>query len=404
MSPDRVGSSVLYICGRYPELSQTFVTAEIDMVGSFGWHPIVYSLFEPSSDAPQNADIDHRRLSDRQLPSMRSLLTKATYRFPIGTARVLRYLRTSPKGQRRQRLREALTIALERRGAELDRVHAHFASHPATVAMLVGWLLDIPFSFTAHARDIFAQDIDVAAKMQAADVCVTVCNYNADFMVQRWGEPARMAIVPCGVSAHHFTRSTPYMSHPFHLVSVARLVEKKGLDLLVEACRLLRECGIDFRTTIVGEGPERERLATAINRGGLDDVITLAGAVPHSELKDLLEGATAFCLPCRVSGDGDRDSQPVVIKEAMAMEIPVVATNVFGIPEVVDGTCGVLVAPDDPAALASAICHLVESSHEDLAELGRSGRRRIMDEFAFERTIPRLIDEWGGGHPPDRSA
>ncbi len=403
MSADRVGSSVLYICGRFPELSQTFVTAEVDLVRSFGWQPIVYSLFEPDSVAPDVPGIEHRRISGG-LPAVSLLVSKAVCRFPLGTARALRYVVfRSPKGHRRQRLTEALAIALECRGTGLGRVHAHFASQPATVAMLVGWLLDIPFSFTAHARDIFVQDMDVATKMKTADVCVTVCAYNAEFMVQRWGEPTRMAIVPCGVSAQHFTRLTPYTSHPFHLVSVARLVEKKGLDLLVEACRLLRERGIEFRTTIVGEGPERERLATAIDRAGLDDAITLAGAMPHTELKDLLEGATAFCLPCRVSGDGDRDSQPVVIKEAMAMEIPVVATNVFGIPEVVDGTCGVLVAPDDPAALASAIRHLVESSHENLAELGRSGRRRIMDEFTFERTIPRLIDEWRGGHPPDRS-
>lgn len=385
--------TVAYICARYPELSQTFVTSEVDHVRRYGWSPEVHTLFDPFSPGAAPEGVVVRPLGgDVAARRVRPLLAAAV-RFPRGFVRAARYLRTAPLGARRRRLTEAATVALSYRHRRPDWIHAHFASEAATVAMLASWLLDVPYSFTAHAIDIFCQDHDVATKTADADVVVTVCRYNADYIAERWSAPERMAIVECGVDADEFVRTSPLSTEPFHVVAVGRLVEKKGFDLLVDAAGRLRDRGIDITVTIVGDGPELERLTALVDDADLHDVVHLAGRRRHDEIRAVLESATVFCLPCRVAESGDRDSQPVVIKEAMAMEIPIVATREVAIPEMVDERCGVLVTPDDPYELADALARLA-ADRDALSAMGSAGRARVLADFDLRRTVPKLVAAW----------
>ncbi len=171
------------------------------------------------------------------------------------------------------------------------------------------------------------------------------------------------------------------------MLGVGRLVPKKGFDLLVEAVAAVPGA----RLRLVGEGPERERLEAQVRRLGLGSRVELLGARPHAEVLDLVARARVLALPARVAADGDRDSMPVVVKEAMARSVPVVVTSVAGLPEAVDGTCGWVVPPEDPAALAAALREALDDPAE-AARRGAAGRVRVQERFALADQVSVLRD------------
>jgi glycosyltransferase involved in cell wall biosynthesis len=177
------------------------------------------------------------------------------------------------------------------------------------------------------------------------------------------------------------------------ILGVGRLVPKKGFDVLVEACALLRDEGVDVAAAIVGEPGEHEpALRNLVAARGLDGEVTLAGPMTQEALHREYERATAFCLPCRVLASGDRDGIPNVLVEAMACGVPVVTTGVSGIPELVeDGVNGLLVSPDDPRAVAAALRRLCEDP-ELARRLGAAGRETVARRFDGDRLARRLAD------------
>jgi glycosyltransferase involved in cell wall biosynthesis len=190
-----------------------------------------------------------------------------------------------------------------------------------------------------------------------------------------------------GVDADAFTRTRP---HPgwATVLAVGRLVEKKGFGDLIAAAA--RAPSLE-RLTIVGEGPLEAQLMAQAGQLRLEGRITFAGAQAPERVRELLEDAAVFAMPCVVAADGDRDSMPVVVKEAMAMEIPVVATNEVGLPELVDDEVGRLVAPHDPTALAAALEELLTMAPERRAEMGRRGRERVRERADVDRETAKLI-------------
>jgi glycosyltransferase involved in cell wall biosynthesis len=178
------------------------------------------------------------------------------------------------------------------------------------------------------------------------------------------------------------------------IVSVARAVEKKGLDVLLRALTLLPPT-LHWRFEHVGGGPLGQQLAAEARRQGLGSRVVWHGAATQSEVITALERAHIFCLPARVARDGDRDGLPNAIMEAMALELPVLATRVAAIPEIVRvGATGRLVEPDDPAALAAELANLMV--HPDLRmEMGRMARRHVAEWFAADRGIARLAARFG---------
>ncbi|MGZ6791875.1 MAG: glycosyltransferase, partial [Mycobacteriales bacterium] len=173
------------------------------------------------------------------------------------------------------------------------------------------------------------------------------------------------------------------------VVAVSRLVEKKGLDVLVRAAALLREQHPSLRVDLVGEGRLRPELEALVAELGLEGTVRLLGARPHEEALARIAGARVLCLPARIAADGDRDSMPVVIKEAMARRVPVVASEVAAIPEMLGGGCGWMVPPDDPAALAAAL-HEVLSQPARAAAVATRARARVEERFTLEGETRRL--------------
>ena len=299
-----------------------------------------------------------------------------------GVARLAHRVQLLPQGSAEE---QGAAAADALAGGGVTAVHGYFAHTPAAVAARSARLLGIPYGFSVHARDARkAGHAALGARAKRA-ACVIVCNGDAAAEVRRSG--GRPTLVPHGVDVDRFRAGPPPGDGPLRLLAVGRLVEKKGFDVLVEA---LRRVDLPVLLRIVGEGPQRARLAGAISAAGLKNVVELRGALSHVELPDEYAAADVVVAPSLTDADGDRDGLPNVVLEAMASGRPVIAGDAGAVASgVVDGVTGILVAPGEPAALATAIARLGREPRLR-RELGRRGRRRAERHFDLGRCSQRL--------------
>jgi glycosyltransferase involved in cell wall biosynthesis len=282
---------------------------------------------------------------------------------------------------------------------DVRHIHAHFSHGATTVAWFVSLITGLPFSFTAHAKDIYCESLNPAGllrrKMRAARFVVTCTDANREHLLNV--EPtANVRCIYHGLNAE-FSDLLVDAVNPaerngtLRTLGVGRLVPKKGFDVLVEACAILKRRGFQFETVIAGEHGEHEfELRRQIAALGLGDRIRLIGPLGQASLYNEYQSADIFCLPCRVLDNGDRDGLPNVLMEAMACGVPVITTPVSGIPEIIkDGHNGTLVPPDNAEALANAIQRI--SSDRMLARnLGRAGRLTVLEHFDGHKTAVEL--------------
>jgi glycosyltransferase involved in cell wall biosynthesis len=264
--------------------------------------------------------------------------------------------------------------------------------------MIFSWLTDLPFSFTAHAYDIFRQPQFLDRKLAEASFAVTVSAYNKQYMLDHYGaefERKIQVIYPL-IDLSQFAPRPASPNGPLSIVSIGRLTEYKGFIYLIEACRILNERGIKFLCKIVGEGEDRPELEAAIERYRLQESVKLLGSIPHNQVSPLLEQATVFALPCVIAQNGDRDGMPLVLIEAMAREVPVVSSDVIGLNELVRPEVGLLVPPADPVVLADALVRLAEVGPARQQAMGRAGRRiveRELDAVLGATKLAALVQE-----------
>ena len=250
-----------------------------------------------------------------------------------------------------------------------QHLHAHFAGGAALDALRLAALSGRPFSVTAHAYDIFMTPRNLREKLERADAVFTGCDYNVRYL-RRIVPRANLHKVVMGVDAPAFERRTP-LAQGKTVLAVGRLVEKKGFDVLLDAIAELP--GVALR--IIGDGPLRAQLAQQAERLGVD--VELLGSRAPAEVRDVLEAADLLAMPCVVARDGDRDSMPVVVKEAMAMELLVVASDEVGLPECVLEPWGFLAPPGDAAALAEQLRAALALSPEQRRRAGRQAREWV---------------------------
>lgn len=351
---------LLYLLKRFPRLSQTFVLNELLELERQGAD--VGVVARAGSDEP----LSHQ--------GMGSLRARVEY-LPL------------PGGDEE-------TVAAVLRHAPAH-VHAHFATWGARAAHLAGTRTGVPYSFTAHARDIYGDHVDRAAlveRIAGARFVVTVTEFNRRYLEQVMrdaGAAARIVRLYNGVDVDALA-PRGVDRDPDLVVGVGRLIEKKGFADLVAAIDAVRLSRPGVRCTIVGDGPARAALEGQIVAAGLEAHVTLAGAMPAHEVAALVERAAVFALPCVVAADGDVDALPTVILEAMALGTPVVSTAISGIPEMVEHErSGLLVGERDPAELAIAIGRLLDDPAER-ACFGRAGREIALERFDLRRNVARL--------------
>ncbi|HEV2753181.1 MAG TPA: glycosyltransferase, partial [Solirubrobacteraceae bacterium] len=287
-----------------------------------------------------------------------------------------------------------------------EHLHAHFAAGAALDALRLGDLLDLPVSVTAHAYDIFALPRDLEDKLARAAFTTSGCAYTVETLRRIAGpqHAGRVHEIVMGIDPERFRRRTPH-APATTVLAVGRLVPKKGFADLVAAVGLLRDRGrAPARTVIVGDGPLREELRATIETAGLDGLVELAGARSQEEVRALLEEAAVLAMPCVVAPDGDRDSMPVVVKEALAMEVPVVASDEVGLPEVVRPGWGRLHPPGDRQALAGALEELLALAPAQRVAMGRAGRAFVSEHCHVDREAARLVELIRGVQAPPRCA
>jgi colanic acid/amylovoran biosynthesis glycosyltransferase len=392
-----------YIMSRFPKLSETFILNEMQAVASLGIPVDIYPLLRarqatthPEAVAWMRKAHFHPLVSAGVLRAHLHFLAHSPATYVATGVDVLRRtwggrklfvgaLGTFPR---------AVRFAYDMRRAAVTHVHAHFATHPALAAYVIHRLTGLPYSFTAHGSDLHVDRRMLDVKVKAAAFAVTVSRFNKEVMVQACGESSRdkIHVVHCGVDAKAFAPTVrPATPHTLRIVCVASLELVKGHAFLVEACRLLAARGLRLRCDLIGDGPLRRRIEQQIADAGLAGHVHLLGGRPRPEVIALLAAADVAVLASHPTRDGRREGIPVALMEAMACGLPVVASAISGIPELVDDeVTGLLVASGNPAALAVAI----ERLHADpalRARLGHAGRAKVLREFDLEHSTRQLL-------------
>lgn len=289
----------------------------------------------------------------------------------------------------------AVFLAERLKAEGITHLHVHWATYPATVAYVVNRLTGIPFSISAHAYDIYMVQRMLPAKLAAASFLVTCARTNAAFLERVVG-PAlsrRIRVSYHGVNVSRFAPSAddrPF-SGPLRIVSCGQLERYKGMHVLLEACALLNREGYAFECSIVGEGPEKGALLRQAASLGIGDRVHLLGARPHDEVARLLRESHVFALASELVGrQRRRDVIANVIVEAMAAGLPVVASNIPGVEELIDdGQTGFLAAPNDPESVAAGLRRFAESP-EVRAAYGAAARERVLRDFDNRKNILEL--------------
>ena len=271
-------------------------------------------------------------------------------------------------------------------------VHVHFAGLAAANALRIGWICSVPVSVNPHAHEIYAEPRGLGAKLAHASFVSTVCDYNVE-RLRAVGPPearARIHNAPIGIDCDAVRRRGPQPGGR-EVLAVGRLVEQKGFRHLIEAAAEL--AGSDPVTvTVAGGGPLRGELEAMAARLGVADAVTFTGAVAPRRVRELMEVADLLAVPSVIAADGNRDALPVVVLEALAMELPVVASDEVGLPEVVRPPWGRLVPPGDPDALAAAIRELLALPASERAELGAAGRDFVCEQRSLRASAERLLE------------
>lgn len=361
---------IAYVTHTYPNYSTTFTRAELDRLDVVPW-----SLRRPP-DAFMTDELRGEVDRTRYVCALRPLrVLAANLRAAFGkragawwTTMLDLVVAAGPNpvemAKTKWHVLEAVAWGELLRGSGYDLVHVQFADTAATYACVVRRVFGIPYTVAVHAHDIFMQRFPRALSRrrigEAAAIRV-ISEFNRRWLHEHLGiAPERCVVIRCGVDPEAFPVSGPSDAEPPLLLAVGRLVDYKGFDDLLAACRLLADRGLVFRCRIVGSGPEEVALRHRLAALGLAGHVELAGVVPHGEMAAEFARAVAFVLPCRVGRGGEMDGIPVAMMEAMARGLPVVSTRLTGIPELVrDGENGLLVALEDPEALAGALARLL---------------------------------------------
>lgn len=402
---------VAYLVGHYPAVSHTFILREVAELRRLGVDVRTISIHRAGeadllSEADRREDASTFAVLPTSVPRLLSAHLRAFAAGPLAYLRTLAYaLRTSAPGLRARLWRlfyfaEAMIAWGHCRTAGVRHLHAQFADTATDVALLVarfenarrgararppfGWSLAVHGPVEFYNVDQYA----LPAKLSAARFAVAISDFGRSQLMtlaprDRWQD---IHVVHCGVDPSVYVPPPAREQRdPLTILTVGRLVPKKGLPVLLEALRDLRVRGLPVRLAVVGDGPARAEFEAHARTLGVADHVEFAGSVGQDEIRARYATADVFCLPSFAEGI------PVVLMEAMAMELPVVTTTIMGIPELVaDGVHGRLVPPGRPDRLADALAELLAATPEQRAEMGRAGRERVLAAFDVREEARRL--------------
>jgi len=423
------GGAIAYVLKGYPRLTDTFITSEVYRMEQQGLRLHVF-VIKPCTEPVPSDLLDKIAAKPAYMPATTSMkgssffqwisanlkhflpsLRRVFRRHPLGFLRAagaafFQAIRARKgfwswprKVYAKEFLQGVMLADMLEQAGDVSHIHGHYCHGATTVTWLASMMTKLPFSFTAHAKDIYLPSLNPAGllrrKMDAARFVITCTDANRDYL-SNLGSKTPVHCIYHGLNAEfcNIMKEQPALratNGHFHVLGVGRLIPKKGFDILVQACAILREKGVPFEATIVAEGGEHEKeIHRLITANGLANSVLLPGPMSQSQLYNEYRRASAFCLPCRVLENGDRDGIPNVLMEAMAIGLPVITTPISGIPELIhNGVNGLLVPSEDPRALAEAFLCLIRDSRL-ATDLSRNAQMTIESLFNGDKFAARM--------------
>jgi glycosyltransferase involved in cell wall biosynthesis len=397
-------SKIAYIVSRFPHLPETFILREMISLEQLGWQIELYPLIIQRQDLIHHEARPWLRrahtvpwLSPGVLGANLAKLIRHPRQYFSLFWRTLKENLSSPKFLVRALLLfpRAVWLADRFKQTGITHVHAHYATHTALVAWLINQMTGISYSITVHAHDIFVEKPMLATKLQDSVFVSAISEFNRQYLVDMFGPWVRQKtqIIRCGIDPAYYgneEHTDLAETGRLEIISIGSLQPYKGHIYLVKTCAELQKRGVPFRCRIIGGGDLRPMLERAIRENQLDGRVELLGPRTQDEVSRLLRTANCYVQPSVITSSGKMEGIPVALMEAMASGIPVVATSISGIPELVkNGDTGWLVPPEDVRALADALSQI----HSDPSESIRracSGRRWVLDEFELSSNAKRL--------------
>jgi len=396
------GNSICYITTN--GIGNAWVAAELKVLGEKGVDIDLYSMRRP-----------HQSFFSSQWANRISLQTEYLYPLPIFSFLVSilsapflfkgRFLSAlwnglvSPRENLRARvaglthLFVACHWARQIRSKNYRLIHSQWIQSGGTIGFYASWLLGIPFSFTGHAVDLFRDRCALKDKVKHADFIVAISQFHKEFYIAEGADAEKIHIVYCGIDLNEYAYSYSESSGPVRILSFGRLVEKKGYSVLIEACALLRDLGVEFQCEIAGSGPQYAELKQLASSLKLNNLLTITGqALKQEDIDSWMRGGDIFAQPCCWSADNDVDGIPRSLMEAMAVGLPSISTSVAGIPDLIEHKkSGLLIAEHDAEALAKAIKLLIDDPALRRG-FSEAGRQVIEQKFNLETCLDPLAE------------
>ncbi len=402
LSMNHPSMNIAYLAPEIPSLSATFVYEELLAVERRGISVLPITVHQPVKSAAGQAQLAERTLCLYNEPVL-MLVCKGLLMLPffgLGALKALRYLLADIRscGFSRESCKLAyqflvgVKLARMLRAGHCRHLHVHFAHVPAQIAMYACAMAAVSFTVMAHANDIFERGLLLPEKAARAMKFLTISEFNRAYL-EHIGVPAeKLAVVRCGVSFEMYAREINLMKKSCYRVgTLGRLVEKKGVDVLIRAVAAMSDRPYDIHLTIAGDGPLRNDLEQLVDNLELRKLVSFEGGLSHQEVAGWMHGLDVFVLACRRDSHGDMDGIPVVLMEAMSQFVPVISTRLSGIPElVVHRETGLLAEPDNVADLSDQMDKLF-SSAELSGMLTSAAQQHVESEFGQAVNIDRLM-------------
>ncbi len=392
--------TITYLSPAIPALSETFVYNEIFALRERGYTVHAISIHMPeqiSDDVKQRIGKVHYLYLEGVIRFILSFLV-CLFTVPSGIFKGLSWLiadffhvgiMNSASYKLVYQFFASCRIAQIVKNNGSDHLHAHFANVPSQVAMYASAITGIDYTVTSHANDIFEHGLILKRKAERSKYFLTISEFNRKFLEARGLDKIKVRVVRCGVNLK-FQERDKKPDKKFKICSLGRLVEKKGMPVLIEACAILKSKNVPFSLSIAGDGPQENILQKQIDDLSLSDSVSLLGAIDNSKVADWMSGMDVFALACQKDSNGDMDGIPVVLMEAMMLGLPVISTRISGIPElVIDHETGLLVEPNSPELLARAIERLYKDEKLRFT-LTKKAAKHVTNEFSRDVNITRL--------------
>jgi len=376
-----------YVVSQFPETHESFIVREVRALAALPDIDLTIFSLKPCRDRIIQEEAKPL-LKITRYPSAGATMRGTALMFHKARARrcvvdIVRHYRRTPSGLTKALVTvlRAAAIAPQLDGLGRPHVHAHWATMPALAGYFLKYAAGHSYSLTAHAWDIYADTTMLREKIEAAEFVVTCTGANREYLTALAGGSTPIVLSYHGLDFERIPSPRFERQGMLDILAVGRLVEQKGYQYLIDACGRLASRGRAFRCRIIGGGPLRESLLRQIRHQALDGLVALVGVQPLSHIFEAYRQATVLCVPSVVARDGDRDGLPNVIIEAMSQGLPVVASRVSGIPEVVrDGETGWLLTAGDADALADA-CEAVVSDRGEARRRAESAFNLVRREF-----------------------